>query len=193
MPPGRRWCLAANDLAIQVHGGYGYTREYKVEQFYRDNRLNPIHEGTHGIQGLDLLGRKVVMEDGAAFKLFAGAGDADRSPGPGNTTSCRHIARDLGGRLERLAEVTRQLWSAGDPQVTLANASLYLEAFGHIAIAWIWLEQALAAQDKEGDFYQGKRSAVRYFFRWELPKVDAQLDLLASLDRTTLDMQDAWF
>ena len=66
-----QWCLAANDLAIQIHGGYGYTREYKVEQFYRDNRLNPIHEGTHGIQALDLLGRKVVMHDGAAFRLYA--------------------------------------------------------------------------------------------------------------------------
>ena len=66
-----QWCLAANDLAIQIHGGYGYTREYKVEQFYRDNRLNPIHEGTHGIQALDLLGRKVVMHDGAAFQLYA--------------------------------------------------------------------------------------------------------------------------
>ena len=59
-----QWCLAANDLAIQVHGGYGYTRDYAVEQFYRDNRLNPIHEGTHGIQALDLLGRKVVLDGG---------------------------------------------------------------------------------------------------------------------------------
>ena len=76
---------------------------------------------------------------------------------------------------------------------TLANASVYLEAFGHIAIAWIWLEQGLAAETKEGDFYEGKRSAMRYFFRWELPNVDAQLDLLGSLDRSALDMQDAFF
>ena len=187
-----QWCLAANDLAIQVHGGYGYTREYKVEQFYRDNRLNPIHEGTHGIQALDLLGRKVLMEDGAAFKLFAGRvagtiGEARAHEGLAG------FAEALELRFQRLAEVTRTLWSAGDPQLTMANASVYLEAFGHIAIAWIWLEQALAAQDKDGDFYEGKRSAARYFFRWELPKVDAQLNLLASLDRTTLDMQDAYF
>jgi len=187
-----QWCLAANDLAIQVHGGYGYTRDYKVEQFYRDNRLNPIHEGTHGIQGLDLLGRKVTADNGAAFKLLASrvAETVGRARAHEILAESAH---GLGHRFQRLAEVTRTLWAAGDAQLTLANATVYLEAFGHIAIAWIWLEQALAAEAKEGDFYEGKRSAMRYFFRWELPKVDAQLDLLASLDRTTLDMQDAFF
>ena len=68
-----QWCLEANNLAIQVHGGYGYTREYDVEQHYRDNRLNPIHEGTHGIQSLDLLGRKVTQRGGASL---AALGDA---------------------------------------------------------------------------------------------------------------------
>jgi hypothetical protein len=187
-----QWCLAANDLAIQVHGGYGYTRDYKVEQFYRDNRLNPIHEGTHGIQGLDLLGRKVVAENGAAFKLLA----SRVAETVGKARAHENLAESadaLGQRFQRLSEVTRTLWSAGDAQLTLANATVYLEAFGHIAIAWIWLEQALAAEAKEGDFYEGKRSAMRYFFRWELPKVDTQLDLLASLDRTALDMQDAFF
>ena len=187
-----QWCLAANDLAIQVHGGYGYTREYKVEQFYRDNRLNPIHEGTHGIQGLDLLGRKVVMEHGAAYKLFAGR--VAQTIGKARAHESLAVYADLlEKRFLRLAEVTGTLWSVADPQLTLANASLYLEAFGHIAIAWIWLEQAFAAEEKTGDFYDGKRSAARYFFLWELPKVDAQLELLASLDRTTLDMQDVFF
>ena len=187
-----QWCLAANDLAIQVHGGYGYTREYKVEQFYRDNRLNPIHEGTHGIQALDLLGRKVAMENGAAFKLFAGrvAATVGKARAHEGLSS---YAKALEQRFGRLAEVTGKLWSTGDAQLTLANASVYLEAFGHIAIAWIWLEQALAADGKADDFYDGKRSAARFFFLWELPRVDAQLDLLASLDRTTLDMRDAWF
>ncbi len=65
------WCLEANSLAIQVHGGYGYTRDFAVEQYWRDNRLNMIHEGTHGIQAQDLLGRKVVMDGGAGLKLLA--------------------------------------------------------------------------------------------------------------------------
>jgi alkylation response protein AidB-like acyl-CoA dehydrogenase len=187
-----QWCLAANDLAIQVHGGYGYTRDYKVEQFYRDNRLNPIHEGTHGIQGLDLLGRKVIMENGAAFKLFAARVTRTVADAAQHETLSGY-AQALQTRFARLAEVTRTLWSAGDVSLALANSSVYLEAFGHIAIAWIWLEQALAAHGRDGDFYEGKRSAARYFFLWELPKVDAQLDLLASLDRTALDMQDEYF
>ncbi|MEM5451592.1 acyl-CoA dehydrogenase [Paraburkholderia guartelaensis] len=196
-----QWCLAANDLAIQVHGGYGYTREYNVEQFYRDNRLNPIHEGTHGIQGLDLLGRKVVIKDGAALKVFVARVQAtlERAHASGTADEAAH-ASTLAAALERLTQVTRQLWAAGDPAVTLANASVYLEAFGHVVLAWVWLEQALVARaalaktgGEEADFYRGKLAAAAYFFAWELPKTGAQFDLLASLDRTTLDMQDAWF
>ncbi len=188
-----QWCLEANDLAIQVHGGYGYSREYDVEQHYRDNRLNPIHEGTHGIQGLDLLGRKVVMEQGAALRLLVG-----------RILQTTARADELGGEhaeagaavrrsAERLVVTTEKLWSAGDVSVSLASSSVYLEAAGHIVVAWMWLEQLLAAAGKDGDFYDGKRQAARYFLRWELPRTDVQLDLLESLDRTTLDMQEPWF
>jgi len=187
-----QWCLAANDLAIQVHGGYGYTREYKVEQFYRDNRLNPIHEGTHGIQGLDLLGRKVVMQDGAAFKLFLSRIEKTIKQAQSEPDLAPH-ALQLHLASNRLKIVTRQLWEANDPNLTLANASVYLEVFGHITVAWMWLEQTLAAHAKQGDFYEGKRAAARYFFVWELPKTEAQFNLLASLDRTTMAMQDAYF
>ncbi|MGY8526860.1 acyl-CoA dehydrogenase [Paracidovorax citrulli] len=197
-----QWCLEANSLAIQVHGGYGYTREYNVEQFYRDNRLNPIHEGTHGIQGLDLLGRKVVMEDGAAFRALGTEVRATIERALQGPQELHPHAHALGAAARRLEEVTGKLWSAGDPGLTLANASVYLEAFGHTVVAWIWLEQALRAAgtlqsleagNRDEDFYRGKLAAARYFFQWELPKVGPQLDLLASLDRTTLDMQDAWF
>jgi hypothetical protein len=191
-----QWCLEANNLAIQVHGGYGYTREYNVEQFYRDNRLNPIHEGTHGIQGLDLLGRKVAMQDGAALQALGAEMQATIARAAAHTELADY-AQALGAALQRLGMVTRQLYGAGDLNKTLANASLYLEAFGHVVLAWIWLEQALLAQGKEAshdaDFYAGKLQACRYFYRWELPKVHQQLDLLATLDTTTLDMQDAWY
>ncbi len=189
-----QWCLEANSLAIQVHGGYGYTREYDVEQFYRDNRLNPIHEGTHGIQGLDLLGRKVTMRNGAALELLSAKVQATISKTSGTNLSAMGAALSL--RWQRLLEVTSLLHAAGDLNKTLANASLYLEAFGHLVLSWIWLEQALAALPMsvgDSDFYAGKQQACRWFFRWELPKVDAQLDLLATLDTTTLDMQDNWF
>jgi alkylation response protein AidB-like acyl-CoA dehydrogenase len=188
-----QWCLAANDLAIQVHGGYGYTRDYPVERFYRDNRLNPIHEGTHGIQALDLLGRKAVQDDGAALRALDAriVATIERAVRAGG--DARVAADALARRWTRVGDVTHRLWSAGDPRVTLANASVYLEAFGHVVVAWIWLEQMLAAHGHADDFYEGKRAAAGYFFRWELPKVDAQFDLLESLDVTTLEMRDAWF
>ncbi len=189
-----QWCLAANDLAIQVLGGYGYTRDYPVEQLYRDNRLNPIHEGTHGIQALDLLGRKVSMEGGRALQLVGkrmtatiararATGDADLAA----------WAEALAGALERVARTTATLYAAREPERILANASVYLEAFGHVVLAWTWLGQALAAHGKAGDFYDGKRQACRYFFRWELPRTGPQFALLDSLDETTLAMRDAWF
>ena len=191
-----QWCLEANSLAIQVHGGYGYTRDYNVEQFYRDNRLNPIHEGTHGIQGLDLLGRKVIMQEGAAFKLLA-ATTQDTLTRAAAIPALAGYAQQLGALMQRVASVTMTLWAGGDAALALANASVYLEAFGHMVLGWVWLEQALAAEaGKLGgseDFYEGKRQACRYFFEWELPKTGPQLDLLASLNRTTLDMQDRWF
>lgn len=188
-----QWCLAANDLAIQVHGGYGYTRDYNVEQLYRDNRLNMIHEGTHGIQGLDLLGRKVIMDDGAAMNLFIdrvretlaraeASGDAELTG----------FADDIRVRLDRVIEVTRIVWDGTAPEVALANASAYLEAFGHLVLAWIWLEQNLVAHGKQGDFYDGKRAAAAYFRHYELPKIDAQLDLVARRDRLTIDLNTNW-
>jgi len=189
-----QWCLAANDLAIQVHGGYGYTRDYPVEQLYRDNRLNAIHEGTHGIQALDLLGRKVSMEGGRALELLGGRvaatiGRARDSADPDLVA----WAEALADALERVVATTRTLYAAGDPERILANATVYLEAFGHMVVAWIWLEQALAAHGRSGDFYDGKRQACRYFFRWELPRTRPQFALLDSLDDTTLAMRDEWF
>ncbi|MYM67383.1 acyl-CoA dehydrogenase [Pseudoduganella sp. FT55W] len=206
-----QWCVEANSLAIQVHGGYGYTREYNVEQFYRDNRLNAIHEGTHGIHGLDLLGRKVSLQDGALFKAFGSeirktvrkvrgsVGAPDVAP-----VGYADIGKELlahADALEQawqaLEQTTQKLYAVGDMNKTLANASTYLEACGHVVVAWIWLQQALLAaaslQQGDADFYRGKLQASRYFFRWELPKIGPQLELLASIDTTTLDMQDAWF
>ena len=196
-----QWCLEANSLAIQVHGGYGYTREYPVEQFYRDNRLNPIHEGTHGIQAMDLLGRKVMMDGGGGFKLLGREmhhtiAEAEVHAG------LREHASALADSLEALAETTRILGAAlaEDSQAGLANASVYLEMFGHTVMAWVWLRLALAAtrglaagDDVDADFYRGKLQACRYFFRWELPKTQPQHTLLRSLDTSCLGMADAWF
>jgi alkylation response protein AidB-like acyl-CoA dehydrogenase len=188
-----QWCLEANNLAIQVHGGYGYTREYDVEQHYRDNRLNPIHEGTHGIQSLDLLGRKVVQRDGASLMALNAVVNETVSAAVGLGGELAQLAGQLESAWQRLVSVTTAMFGSGDIEAALANSVAYLEAFGHIVIAWMWLEQLRAAHGQTGDFYDGKRQAGRYFFRYELPKTTPQLDLLESLDRTTLDMRSAWF
>jgi alkylation response protein AidB-like acyl-CoA dehydrogenase len=185
-----QWGPVADDLAIQVHGGYGYTRDYPVEQFYRDNRLNPIHEGTNGIQALDLLGRKVVMQGGAGLELLRTTLTATTARAAG--TEWAGFAADLDAAVARMGAVTATLWGAGDPDVTLANASVYLEAAGHLVVAWIWLEQALATRNADSDFHEGKRQAARYFWHWELPRVHHRFDLLESLDRTVLDTPERW-
>lgn len=199
-----QWCLAANDLAIQVHGGYGYTRDYNVEQYYRDNRLNPIHEGTHGIQALDLLGRKVRQEGGRGMALLrsritASMARAGAATGP-DATELAEWGAQLLLQFDRIDAVAHQLHGLEDSDVTLANASVFLEAFGHVVVAWLWLEQALvswagaaSASGGDIDFYAGKHQAARFFFRWELPKLGPMLALLASADDTTLRMNDRWF
>ncbi len=196
-----QWCLEANNLAIQVHGGYGYTRDYKVEQFYRDNRLNPIHEGTHGIQALDLLGRKAGMQGGRAFELLlARMGETAAAAQADAATPLQQCAAALSSALLEVGTTTKALLAQRDANLMLANATAYLEMLGHVAIAWIWLRQGVIAQralavatGSESDFYQGKLQACQYFFRYELPKTTAQHALLRSFDATCLEMQDAWF
>ena len=195
-----QWCLHANYLAIQVHGGYGYTRDYNVEQFYRDNRLNPIHEGTHGVQGLDLLGRKVWMQYGAGLALLVQVWRATiTSESALEMPYLRAYSSALEAAIDDLLTTTSALREAKDAATMLANASLYLEAFGHITLAWIWLEQAVCAakavtqNQTEMHFYAGKQQACAYFFQHELPHARTQLALLATLDRTALDMQQDWF
>ena len=186
-----QWCLAANDLAIQVHGGYGYTRDYPVEQFYRDNRLNPIHEGTHGIQALDLLGRKVVH----AGRRRAGAARARRSaPRPrgrparsGPASPPTWTRRSPGwARSPRPCGARRPGRSRWPTPASTSRRS------GTSSSRWLWLEQALATGTAAGDFHEGKRQAARYFWKWELPRVHHRFDLLESLDRTVLDTPTAW-
>ncbi len=183
-----QWCLKANDLAIQVHGGYGYTRDFPVEQFYRDNRLNAIHEGTHGIQGIDLVGRKILRDRGVSLAAALSQMRATISAASGLDGDVAAHASSLAGQVDAVERVFTALLQDADPSPALANASAGLEAFGHVVVAWLWLEQELAAQGKTGRFYDGKRAAAAYFFGQELPLVTALLDILERRDRLTLDL-----
>ena len=187
------WCLEANSLAIQVHGGYGYTRDFPVEQYWRDNRLNMIHEGTHGIQALDLLGRKVTMQGGEGLALLASRINATRGAAARDAHLSEHAVA-LAAALQNVMAATRGAWATGQPEEALANATPYLQAFGHLVLAWVWLDvavcasQGLAREGVDSAALQGKLSACRYFFRYELPRIAAWLAVVESRDDTCRTM-----
>jgi butyryl-CoA dehydrogenase len=193
----------ANNHAIQVLGGSGYVNEHPVEMFYRDNRLNPIHEGTTGIQSLDLLARKVPMNNLAGYnkaleemaKTIAAARSDDRLQG---------YAEDLEAAIEILKKTTNALLGAmaeKDIDLALSNSVKYLDVFGNIVIAWMWLKQGVVASkalegsvhDADEKFYLGKLQAMRYFFKFELPEINAWATLLQDIDSTSHDMNPDWF
>ena len=196
------FCLKANELAIQILGGHGYTREYPVEQYYRDNRLNPIHEGTHGIQSLDLLGRKVAMNNGAALKQLVKL-IQDCCKRAAAFDSLDNLREPLEQLLARLSATTLALLGdlmSGKVNQGLANSALYLKVFGHMVIGWRWLEQAIRAEEglanglaADAEFYRGKLQAARYFLTWEVPGCHQELSILERRDDTCLNMQGDWF
>jgi alkylation response protein AidB-like acyl-CoA dehydrogenase len=192
-PVAKTWpsefALAANDIAIQVHGGYGYTRDFDVEQLYRDNRLNPIHEGTTGIQALDLLGRKIFKDGGRIFAQFGARVTAVIEAAPsdfGDEATALHVA------MTGLADTLGALRGANNEAEMLANATNFLSAFGHVVVGFIWLS-LVAKLPAAGDFAAGKKAAARFFFAFEMPKVAAWLAPVAARDRLTVTMREAWF
>ena len=196
------WGPKANDLAIQVLGGYGYVNEHPVEMFYRDNRLNPIHEGTTGIQSLDLLCRKVPMNDFRGYQAFLN--EMHLSAKTASTTaSLQHYAEELQKALTNLKEVTSMVLKAANTQqidLVFSNSVSYLNMFGHITIAWLWLRQAevatkgLAEKHHSDDekFYKGKIQAMKYFFNSELPLTYHWGNLVKNVDSTSFDTQPDW-
>ena len=193
----------ANSLAIQVLGGAGYVNEHPVEMMYRDNRLNPIHEGTTGIQSLDLLARKVPQNGLAGY--MACLGEMEKTIAIArDLPELVEFAEGLEAAVATLKQVTEFMLGAmmeKNIDLALANSVKYLELFGNVVLAWIWLQQGivaakgLAAKPHESDenFYRGKVQAMRYFFRYELPEIEAWAKLLLSLDDTTYEMAIDWF
>jgi butyryl-CoA dehydrogenase len=188
---------------LQCLGGSGYCDDYPLEQYYRDCRIHPIHEGTTGIQGMDLLGRKIIMKNGRAFLLFINE-IADTIGAAQQFNELKGLANDLNTTLTDLQDVTQHLVSIAQqqgPEAFLADASLYLEFFSIVTIAWQWLLQGVAIQKalkigaKKADqnFYRGKMFTLRYFFAYELPKTLGLARRLLDEDRLTVEMQTDFF
>ncbi|MCY7371601.1 MAG: acyl-CoA dehydrogenase, partial [Polaromonas sp.] len=153
------------------------------------NRLNMIHEGTHGIQALDLLGRKVLLEGGKGLKLLSARIDATR--GRAVVSAITERARQAEALEQAWSEVlraTEAAWATGLPAEALANAVPYMQAFGHTVLAWIWLDVALASDaavaTKSGAAHAGFSGATAYFYAYELPKIVAWLKVVESRDQT---------
>lgn len=190
-PIAKSWpsenCLEANSLAIQIHGGYGYTRDFPVEQYWRDNRLNMIHEGTHGIQAADLLGRKVLMQGGAGLQLLATTIHATIERALQQPALAAY-ANQLAQALQEVGSATKKAWATGNPQEALANAVPYMQAFGHMVLAWVWLDVALTVLQRDAALSiaanAGRMGAVRYFYHYELPKITAWLQVVKARDLT---------
>lgn len=188
----------STSVGMQVLGGAGYTDDFPLEQYYRDIRVNAIYEGTTTIHGMDLLGRKVMLQNGRAALLYSievqkTIQEAHNSP------TLKALADQLTHAATQLQEVTAyllQLATQEKPEVFLADATLYLEFFGTVTIAWQWLKQAIVADkalpNAAGDdatFYQSKLHTARYFYEYELPKIMGLRARLMSQERVTLEVK----
>ncbi len=195
-------CCLTTSAAVQILGGAGYTTDFPVEQFYREARIHPIHDGTTGIHGLDLLGRKIIIKNGKSLQLLVAeilktiekASSIDR---------LKPFAQKLQVYLGKTDTVTKHLLSLAskDLEIFLSDATLYLELFGIMTIAWQWLVQAIRAEQAlqagatgdDFDFYQGKIFTLRYFYEYELVKIDSLMKRLLSEDNVTVEMEGGWF
>ena len=195
------WGFESNALAVQIHGGYGYSSEYPVEAWLRDQKLNSLHEGTTGIQSLDLVGRKIGAEGGRAFAIFLD--ELSLAIGRARTAGAGvELCDKMGTAVGWLADATQALGErglAGDVDGMLLHSADYLAMFSIIAIAWQWLLQAAVAAEAimhDGiprDFYAGKLAACRYWITTELPRVAVLAELCKSGERSFADMRNEWF
>ena len=186
-------CLAANFNAIQVLGGAGYTRDHPVEQHYRDNRLNPIHEGTNGIQAIDLLGRKLGMADGRALRLFSEA--IHRMQGRCGTDASKGLAA-LEEAMAHLASVRRDVGAA----TSLAHAADVMEIAGCTAMLWMWAEMeraatAALARDTATDrhYLEGKIATAAAAAAYLAPRIETARARIVAGDAAHLGLSDAMF
>jgi len=197
------WGTKANDLAIQVLGGHGYINEHPVEMFYRDNRLNPIHEGTTGVQSLDLMARKISAHNGAGFSALLALMQQtiDQSSTQAKLATYANELSEAISILKAVTEKVLEATKAKNSDLVFSNSVTYLNMFGHIVIAWLWLKQGKkalsgltkASHQQDKDFYHGKLQAMKFFYKIELPKTYLWASIVENIDDSHFAMQEAWF
>ena len=192
--------VQSTSMAIQVLGGAGYTTDFPVEQYYREARIHPIHEGTTGIHGLDLLGRKMLLHEGLGWKMLQKEFQSTLKEAK-SLPELGEIALTFEKYAQEFASGTAQLLFKRNqgPEYYLADATLYLDGAGLLCMGWIWLKQAITAQkalnsgSKEQDFHLGKIETARYTVAYELVKLKGIVERFASTNYPTLTMKKDWF
>lgn len=188
---------------VQVLGGYGFCSDFILQQYHRDIRIFPIYEGTTGIQSLDLLGRKITMDNGKALQLLSVEIMACIKEAS-TYDELAPYAQKLSAKLGLVQEVLQFLLpfaQKGDYERFLSDATVFMEFFGNIVIGWLWLDMARNAQNAliEGDtkyvqeFYTGKIYAMKFYYKYKLPKTTALAEVLMNKEILTVANNDKMF
>jgi butyryl-CoA dehydrogenase len=188
--------ILTTSAALQIFGGYGYTKEFLAELFFRETRIHTLHEGATAIHGMDLLGRKVTIKNGMAVMLLMQdvMADIDRA---GQYEALSEYTSILSHKLLSLQEVTMHLVGVAQsegPEAYLSDATLYLELFGILAIGWQWIKQGIKVEELRqsntkkysAEFLRSKSYALQYFFEYEIPKTEGLIARLKSTNRVTM-------
>jgi len=192
--------ILSTSAAVQILGGAGYTTDFAIEQYFRDARIHPIHEGTTGIQGLDLLGRKLLAQNGLGWKIWQKE-IRNTLEVIATFPDLKDIQLEFEIQLQNISKATEALLNKSQqgPEVFLADATLFLEMAGILALGWIWMNQAIVSSkkleevDSERNFYLGKIETARYFAGYELVKIESISKRLLADFFPTLNMQEDWF
>ncbi|TAE76104.1 MAG: acyl-CoA dehydrogenase [Bacteroidetes bacterium] len=188
--------ILTTSTAVQILGGAGYCRDFNVEQYFRESRIHPIHEGTTGIHGIDLLGRKVNLKNGKAFKyflreLYDTVNEAE------NIELLQMQVGEFSRNVYIFASITKDLQEKiekYDIEKALSDATLYLELVGILAVGWQLLKQFIAVQNhKDINFKQGKIFSFHYFCEYELPKIQLLRNRLEKNDFLSVKMKEDYF
>lgn len=192
--------ILSTSAAVQILGGAGYTTDFAIEQYFRDARIHPIHEGTTGIQGLDLLGRKLLAQNGLGWKIWQKE-IRNTLEVIATFPDLKDIQLEFEIQFLNVSKATESLLNKSQqgPEVFLADATLFLEMAGILALGWIWMNQAIVSSkkleevDSERNFYLGKIETARYFAGYELVKIESISKRLLADFFPTLNMQEDWF
>ena len=187
------------ETAIQCFGGYGFCREYPVEQYLRDAKIMSLYEGTNGVQSMDLLGRKMRINDGAPFKAFMGEIQRFIEKNMDHLILGKDV-QSLSKATGRLGEVAREMSdrAGADPLQWASYTFPALLCFGDITMSWRLLDMAIIAQQamdegKKNDFYIGKVMQATYFAGVTLPLTMARLDTCTRKGREIVEMPNGAF